>query len=218
MRGISWLAANQLASQEGLYAIKKVSNKQLQLHYTQPGADYRIPPANLNPKWRMFRNVIFHYLSYLPSVINIFNYLSLGLVKAQSSHDKGNTAMSKRSPYHNPHASVWKSLSWIQILPFAFCSHSQHKVCAFSSAVFLISSPCRKPYIWKSLGPENREAVAGMRSFPYCQFPDKNSRDITRDIWSFSSVFKMFMYLFNLYSRKNLLVFCETSLGNSTLA
>jgi len=137
----------------------------------------------------MFRNVLYHFLSYLPSVINI-NYSSLGAIKAESSHDKWNTAMSKRSPYHNSHTLDWKAPSWIQILLFAFCSHSQHKMCVSSSAVFPNSCPCRKPYIWKSLGPENREAVAGMRSFPYCQVPDKNSRDIFRDIWSFSRFLK----------------------------
>jgi hypothetical protein len=49
--------------------------------------------------------------------------------------------------------------------------------------------------------PENREAVAGMRSLPYYQSPDKNSV-ISRDIWSFSRHFKMFMYLFHEISRK----------------
>jgi len=57
----------------------------------------------------MFRNALSHSLSYLPSVINIVNYLSLRVVKVESSHDKVNTAMIKRSPYHNTHTLVWKA-------------------------------------------------------------------------------------------------------------
>lgn len=175
--------------------------KQYQLHTTQTGADYRTPSANFHPKWRMFRNVLPHSLSYLPSVINI-NYLSLRVVKAESSHDRGNTATSKRGRYHNPHALVCKA--WCYLI----CHGSKYSPLPF---VLTLNTKCVLPLAQcfpallhagnltyeKVYRPENREAVAGMRSLPYCQLPGKNSRDISRNIWIFSRHFKMFMFSFH---------------------
>jgi hypothetical protein len=49
----------------------------------------------------------------------------------------------------------------------------------------------------KFTGQKTEKHVAGMPSLPHCQLPDKNSRDISWDIWSFSRHFKMFMYSFH---------------------
>jgi len=46
------------------------------------------------------------------------------------------------------------------------------------------------------------EAGRAQRLFQHGQFPDKNHRDISRDIWNFSQILKAFIYLFHDFSRK----------------
>jgi hypothetical protein len=51
----------------------------------------------------------------------------------------------------------------------------------------------------------------------YCQFPDKNSRDIPRDIWNFSRYFKTCIYLFHDFSGNPWRCSAEPWLGNTAV-
>jgi hypothetical protein len=65
---------------------------------------------------------------------------------------------------------------------------------------------------------QNKEAVGSARRLlQYCQLPDKNSRDISRDIWNFSQHFKIFICLFHDFSRKLWRCSTEPWLGNTVI-
>jgi hypothetical protein len=110
-------------------------------------------------------------------VNNVFNYLSLRVVKAERSHDKGHKATSKRSRYHYPQtwslttpsancrynnhvtfgSLVLFPRSQIQIFSFAFCSHSQHSVQSSSSAVFPNPSSMGESLAMKTFTDQNKK-------------------------------------------------------------
>jgi hypothetical protein len=65
---------------------------------------------------------------------------------------------------------------------------------------------------------QNKEAVGSARRLlQYCQLPDKNSLDISRDIWNFSRYFKIFICLFHDFSRNPWRCSAEPWLGNTAI-
>ena len=76
----------------------------------------------------------------------------------------------------------------------------------------------RKPYLWKRRQPENkRQLVARGGYSTIANLPNKNSRDISRDLPNFSQCIKSFMYLFHDFSLY-LFRYCrDLCLGNAGL-
>ena len=79
----------------------------------------------------------------------------------------------------------------------------------------IIPSPRNPPYLRKR--KQNTEAVLiPRRSLQYCQFADKNSRYISRNIWNFSK-FPNFYLSFYWFLRTPKRCFADPWLGNSAL-
>ena len=57
----------------------------------------------------------------------------------------------------------------------------------------------KKPYIWIGLQHPPPPKKKGL--LQYCQLPDKDSHDISRDIWKFS-LYLIFFYIYSTISRE----------------